>query len=90
MKGPCRYARAVGLLYRSGGDRAPTVQAKGEALMADEIVRIARRFGIPVVERTDLARTLAAIELDQEIPEELFEPVAVILDQLDMGQGKKK
>ena len=83
-----RFAHAVGLRYEGGGeggkaDSAPTVEVKGDALDADEVVRIAERFGIPVVERPEIARALAELELDEEIPEELFEAVALTLNEIE-------
>ncbi|MBX7136694.1 MAG: EscU/YscU/HrcU family type III secretion system export apparatus switch protein [Oligoflexia bacterium] len=71
---------AVGLSY--GGCAAPSLSCRGEFLAADEIVRLARRFGVSVVEHPELARALDPLELDQEIPRELFEAVAVLLAEL--------
>ena len=78
-----KFNSAIGLEYNSDAQRTPTVCVKGEQLSADEIVKIAQRYGIPVVERPDLVAALKQLELDQEIPEELFEAVAVLLNQLE-------
>jgi type III secretion system FlhB-like substrate exporter len=74
---------AIALEYNQNGESAPIVGAKGEKLAADEIVKIAKRFGVPVVNRRSVARALAGLELDQEIPPELFEAVALVLNQID-------
>ena len=76
------YRRAVSLEYNDGGEGAPRVNAKGDHLVADQIVKIARRFGVPVVEKGEMARALSSVPLDQEIPEPLFEAVAVMLQEL--------
>ncbi len=78
-----RYRRAMGLHYDQHDDRAPFVTARGAYLSADRIVDIAHRYGIPVVEDTALARALEKIDLDEEIPQELFESVAAVLAALD-------
>lgn len=79
---PAHYRRAVSLEYTESGDGAPRVNAKGDNLVADHIVKIARRFGVPVVEKGEMARALSSVPLDQEIPEPLFEAVAVMLQEL--------
>ena len=61
----------------------PRVGVKAAAMTAEKVVSIAKRFGVPVVEDSALARSLDAVELDSEIPEELFEAVAVVLARLE-------
>ena len=87
-KGPTHRV-AVGLNYVDGKDDAPEVSVKGDALMADEVVRIARRFGIPVVENPEMARALNTVEVDQQIPRNLFETVAILLNQLSQRLRKR-
>lgn len=78
-----RYKTAVSLGYESGPDDVPEVSAKGEHFIADEIVRIARRYGIPVIERAELAQALNSIEIDQPIPPQLYEAVAALLIEIE-------
>ena len=73
--------RAVALGF--DGVNAPTVSAKGLHLAADEIVKIARRHGVPVIEKADLARVLDEVNIDEEIPADLYEAVATIINELD-------
>ncbi len=80
-----KYKLAIGLEYEENGEAAPRLGVKGENLIADEVVKVARRFGIPVVEKADLAKSLTALELEEEIPESLYQAVAVILNEI----GKK-
>lgn len=75
-----RYRIAVGLEY---GSDTPSVSVSGEERQADEIVRLARRYSIPVIERPALARALTDLEIDRTIPVELYEAVAVLLAELD-------
>lgn len=80
-----RVRVAVGLKYEpaEGGDHAPSLQVKGEAHLAERIVALARKHGVPVVEDAALARSLAMLSLDDPIPPSLFEAVAVVLTAID-------
>ena len=64
---------------------APLVGIKGSAALADLVVRTARRFGIPVVENDTLAAALSCLQLNEEIPQRLFEAVAIVLQTLEQG-----
>lgn len=80
MSEPDRPRRAAALRYdREGGDQAPRVVAAGSGLIADRILEIARESGLPVHEDPALAEALARLELEQEIPPELFVAVAEVL-----------
>ena len=71
---------AVALRYERGVMAAPRVVAKGQGFVAERIMELARRHGIPVVERRPLARALfKAVAVGQEIPRELFYVVAEVL-----------
>jgi len=71
---------AVALRYRGDEMGAPKVIAKGQDLIAQRIKQIAREHNVPVVENKPLARALyATVEVDQEIPYDLFQGVAQIL-----------
>lgn len=78
-----RTKSAIGLAYQEAGrDSAPQISVHGEQILADEIVRIAKRFNVPIVEDAHLAQALGKLNVDTEIPEELYESVAVILKVL--------
>jgi len=68
---------------------APSVSLKAEQLRADEVVKLARRYGVPVVENAGLARSLSALEVDEQIPGPLFEAVAIVLLELDKKLSRK-
>ncbi len=74
---PTHYA--VALFYEEGLE-APKVVAKGMNLIAQNIIRIARKHGVPVVQNPPLARALyKQVKLDQVIPETLYRAVAKVL-----------
>jgi len=70
--------RAAALAYRAG-DIAPRVVAKGQGLVAEEIIRRAREAGLFVHESRELVSLLMEIDLDQRIPEELYLAIAELL-----------
>ncbi len=74
--------RAIGLSYDARGPEVPSISVKGHYFRAAEIVKIARKYGVRVVERPALARALDVLDPDQEIPEDLFQAVAVLLAEL--------
>ena len=68
---------AVALLYDK--IKAPKVTAKGTDALAEEIIAIAKDAGVAISEDPLLAETLAQLEINSEIPEELFKSVAIVL-----------
>ena len=70
---------AVALRYERDQMSAPTVVAKGADLMAAQIRKIAEESEVPVMRDVPLARALYELEVDEEVPEELYESVAVVL-----------
>lgn len=71
--------RAVALRYDTEQDPVPRIVASGDDLCADRILELATEHGVPLVEDPDLAALLAACDLGETIPEELFDVVAQVL-----------
>ncbi len=71
---------AVAIRYQDEVMEAPQVVAKGTELFAEKIKDIANEHGIPVVENVTVARALfQVVEIDQEIPPDMYQAVAEIL-----------
>lgn len=70
---------AIALRYDVDSDRAPMILASGRGPVADEILRIADENKIPLYEDRELASLLTKLELDTEIPPELYVLVAEVL-----------
>ncbi|HOQ91151.1 MAG TPA: EscU/YscU/HrcU family type III secretion system export apparatus switch protein [Candidatus Hydrogenedentes bacterium] len=70
---------AAALRYDPETDRAPRLTAKGAGALAEKILAIAREHGIYVHEDPDLVGALSLLEVNAEIPEELYRAVAEIL-----------
>lgn len=69
---------AVALKY-APGDHAPTVVAKGRGLIAEEIIARAKEHGVYVHESPELVALLSRVDLDQQIPPQLYVAVAELL-----------
>ena len=81
--------KAVALKYEPGDDNAPRVTAKGTGAVADKIIELAKQHGIPVKDDPDLVEVLAKLDLNEEIPPELYIIVAELLAFLYKINGKK-
>jgi flagellar biosynthesis protein len=71
--------RAVALKYEPGERSAPVVVAKGKGYLANAIVEKAAENGVPVQEDASLVEVLSKLDINQEIPPELYTLVAEIL-----------
>ncbi|MCI4625551.1 MAG: EscU/YscU/HrcU family type III secretion system export apparatus switch protein [Candidatus Magnetoovum sp. WYHC-5] len=76
---PNLLKKAAALKYIHTEDRAPKVIAKGRGAVAEKIVNIAKKSGIPLKEDRDLVEILSALDLYQEIPPELYRAVVEVL-----------
>jgi flagellar biosynthesis protein len=68
---------AVALEYDGTG--APRVTAKGRGEVAAKIMETAREHNIAIEENAVLAEALSAVELDDHIPEPLYQAVAQVI-----------
>jgi flagellar biosynthetic protein FlhB len=85
---PTHYA--VALRY-DGNAPAPVVVAKGKDLVAARIRAVAAEHGVPVIPNPPLARSLhATVEIDRQIPEELFGAVAQLLAFVYRTAGRRR
>lgn len=87
---PEERKKAVAIRYDRKVDGAPKVVAKGAGLVADNILAAARQTAVPVYKNKTLTTMLMAVELDREIPPELYRAVAEVLAyvyRLDKSRG---
>jgi flagellar biosynthesis protein len=71
--------QAVALRYEPKKDRAPKIVSKGRGSLADKILELAREHKIPIREDKNLIQILSRLDLNQEIPPEVYKAVAEIL-----------
>ena len=84
---------AVAIKYDIDKDAAPVVMAAGKGPLAEEIIRIAEENRIPLFEDRKLAQLLSKIEIDTEVPPELYVLIAEVLAfifKLDQMAGKRE
>jgi flagellar biosynthesis protein FlhB len=71
---------AVALRYDRDKDAAPKVLAKGMDFKAERIKELARAAEVPMLRNVPLAHALLRVEVGQDIPEELYDAVAEVLN----------
>jgi flagellar biosynthesis protein len=69
--------KAIALAY--GHNPAPILTAKGEGEWAEAIIDEAKKQGVHIAEDPQLVALLSQLELKEEIPENLYVAVAVVL-----------
>ncbi|WP_258033244.1 FlhB-like flagellar biosynthesis protein [Campylobacter concisus] len=81
--------KAVALGYNRSQDNAPKVLASGAGEIANKIINLAKEHDIPIKEDPDLIEILSKVEVDQEIPPNLYKAVAEIFSFLYKITNKK-
>jgi flagellar biosynthetic protein FlhB len=71
---------AVAIKYDKDKGGAPRIVAKGMRKNAETIKEIARQAGVPILRNIPLAQALHKLDIEEEIPEELYEAVAEVLN----------
>ncbi len=71
--------KAAALRYAAQKEGAPRVVAKGRGKMAERIIALAQEHQVPLVEDRQLIQMLEALDVDTEIPAELYQAVAEVL-----------
>jgi len=90
MKTRNRPKKAIALKYQPKSDNAPKVTAKGKGKVAEKIIEIAREHNIYTHDDPDLVEVLSHLDLNEEIPSDLYIIVAELLAfvySLNSGQN---
>ncbi|PIZ31290.1 MAG: hypothetical protein COY40_02510 [Alphaproteobacteria bacterium CG_4_10_14_0_8_um_filter_53_9] len=82
--------KAAALQYDKNKDAAPKLTAKGKGPIAEKILEIARENNIPIHRDEDLLEILETVEVDTEIPLEVYQVVAEIFSFLYQANQKRK
>lgn len=83
---------ANALRFNPEKDAAPQLIAKGVGLIAENILKKAKEYDIPIYEDEKLSNQLKQLELGDQIPYELYEVVAevlVFIGQVDQSKKSK-
>ena len=66
------------LKYEENQDISPRLVAKGKGTIADQILKEAEKNKIPIRKDPSLSELLSQLEINQTIPEELYQAVAEV------------
>ena len=80
--------KAVALKYDHQKNKAPKVIAKGRGDIAEKIIEVAKAHNVPLYEDKNLIQILEALDLETEIPPELYRAVAEVLAFIYRLNGK--
>ena len=68
--------------YNKERDNAPKILASGKGELANNIIQAAKEHNIPIKEDKDLVEILSKIDINQEIPPNLYKAVAEVFSFL--------
>lgn len=68
---------AVALMYNPE-ENSPKVIAKGKGKIAENILQKAQEFDVPIYEDPSLVELLGQLDLNESIPQDLYEAVAEV------------
>lgn len=70
--------KAAALSYDQMKDISPKLSALGQGIVAENIIDIAKENDIPILEDASLVEILSTLNVNDAIPNELFEAVAEV------------
>ncbi|SEB19449.1 flagellar biosynthesis protein [Thalassobacillus cyri] len=73
-----KQKQAIALGYEADTDHAPKLKAQGKGYVAENIIEKARRNEVPVQEDASLVELLSQLNINEQIPEELYQVVAEV------------
>lgn len=82
--------KVVALKYDPPEDSAPKVTAKGQGIVAEKIIEVAKKNNIPIKNDPELVNILSQLDLDEEIPPTVYQVVAEVLAFVYSLKGRWK
>jgi flagellar biosynthesis protein len=82
--------QAVALKYDPMRDTVPRITAKGKGPVALKILDLAREHGVPIKEDPDLLEVLGRLDIQEEIPPDIYVAVAELLAFIYAMNSRKK
>ncbi|ADG93592.1 type III secretion exporter [Arcobacter nitrofigilis DSM 7299] len=73
-----KILKVAALKYNMQDDTAPRVVAKGIGELASNIIKIAKENNIPIKKDEDLVELLTKLDVNQQIPNNLYKAVAEV------------
>lgn len=82
--------KAAALKYDKEDGNAPKVIASGKGSIAQNIIEKAKEFDVPIFANEALVNSLIDLEVDREIPAELYQAIADVFIWLMKNEKKFK
>ncbi len=79
MVGKKKTPLAAALTYDRKKDAAPRVTARGHGVIAEKIIELAKKHDVPIKSDPALVQVLSKLDIDEQIPAEVYKAVAEIL-----------
>ncbi|MFZ3576590.1 EscU/YscU/HrcU family type III secretion system export apparatus switch protein [Virgibacillus sp. DJP39] len=73
-----KRTKAAALRYDQNSNHAPTIAASGKGIIAENIIEKAKQNNVPIQEDASLVELLAELNINETIPEELYQAVAEV------------
>lgn len=70
--------KAVALRYDKDRSHSPKIVATGKGLVAESVIEKAKESNVPILQDESLVEILAELNINETIPEELYEAVAEV------------
>lgn len=70
---------AAAIKYDCQKDAAPKVIAKGRGMIGEKIIALAKKNNVPIKSDPGLVQILSTLDINEQIPVELYKVVAEIL-----------
>ena len=81
-------SKAAALKYDPSQNRAPKVLASGKGKVADAIIAKAKEYDIPLFANEALVESLVGLEIESEVPQELYQAVVEVFVWLAKSDAK--
>lgn len=80
--------KAAALAYEEYKDHAPKVVASGQGIIAEAIINKAKEFNIPLFCNAELVDSLVKMEINSNVPPELYQAVVDVFIWLQRTENK--
>ena len=80
--------KAVALKYDKDALSAPKIIASGKGAIANKIIEKAKEFNVPIFANEALVNSLVDLDIDHEIPAELYKAVVEVFVWLMKNEKK--
>ncbi len=74
-----KHKKAVALQYEKARQGAPKVTAKGSGTIAEQIIKKAGEFDVPLFMNRELVDSLVHLDIDTELPPQLYEATVEVV-----------